>query len=136
MCLILVVFDLNTKELIYCNAGFHMCPILIRDSENIIELNKAGLPISTAIDEDLLKYEDNFLHLSDGMTLFMMSDGLPEQRSNGEFYEGRLNRLLTDIYCLKPTQIVQKVHEDFTDFLKHEKINDDITLVVVKLPNK
>ena len=136
VCLILVVFDLNTKELIYCNAGFHMCPILIRDSENIIELNKAGLPISTAIDEDLLKYEDNFLHLSDGMTLFMMSDGLTEQRSNGEFYEGRLNRLLTDIYCLKPTQIVQKVHEDFTDFLKHEKINDDITLVVVKLPNK
>lgn len=136
VCLVLVVFDLNTKELIYCNAGFHKYPLLVREDKKVVELNKVGLPITTAIDTDLLKYEDHSLTLFPGMTLFMMSDGLPEQRVNDEFYENRLKELLTEVCCLKPAQIVQKVHKDFTDFLNHEKINDDITLVVVKLPEK
>ncbi len=133
VCIFLVVFDLKTNELTYCNAGFHMCPILVRDKENIIELNNGGLPISTALDADLYKYEDHYLRLSPDMTLFIMSDGLPEQRSNNEFYEDRLKKLFNEVYSLKPDQIVQKIHEDFNDFLKYEKINDDITLVVVKL---
>lgn len=133
VCIFLVVFDLKTNELTYCNAGFHMCPILVRDKENIIELNKGGLPISTAIDAELYKYEDHTLYLSPAMTLFIMSDGLPEQRSNNEFYESRLKKLFTEVYSLKPSHIVQKIHEDFNDFVKYEKINDDITLVVVKL---
>ncbi|HOQ02170.1 MAG TPA: SpoIIE family protein phosphatase [Acetivibrio clariflavus] len=114
----MVVFDLNTKELIYCNAGFHKYPLLVRDDEKIVGLNKVGLPITTAIDTDLLKYEDHSLPLSAGMTLFMMSDGLPEQRVNNEFYENRLKELLTEVSCLKPAQIVQKVHKDFTDFFE------------------
>lgn len=134
VCILLVVFDLKTNELIYCNAGFHMCPILVRDKDNIIELNKGGLPISTAIDTDLYKYEDHFLSLSPAMTLFIMTDGLPEQRANNEFYEARLKKLFTEVYSLeKPEHIVQTIHEDFNDFLRYEKINDDITLVVVKL---
>ena len=133
VCLFLVVFDLKTKELTYCNAGFHKCPILIRDRENIIELDNGGLPISTAIDSDLYNYEDSFLDLSPEMTLFIMSDGLPEQRYNNEFYEARLKNLLPEIYSLKPDNLVEKIREDFTDFLRYEKIDDDVTLVVVKL---
>ncbi len=67
------------------------------------------------------------------MTLFIMSDGLPEQRFDNEFYEERLKNLITDIYNLKPVHIVKKIHDDFNDFVKHERINDDITLVVAKL---
>ncbi|MDF2548541.1 MAG: domain S-box [Anaerosolibacter sp.] len=133
VCLFLVVFDLKTNELTYCNAGFHKCPLLVRDRENIIELDNGGMPISAAIDPDWLKYEDYSLYLSSAMTLFIMSDGLPEQRSNNEFYEERLKKLATEIYCLKPVDIVRKIHEDVTNFLRHDKINDDITLVVVKL---
>jgi sigma-B regulation protein RsbU (phosphoserine phosphatase) len=133
VCLFLVVFDLKTNELTYCNAGFHISPLLIKDEGNVVELNHASLPISTAIDADLLTYEDSSLHLSGSMTLFMMSDGLPEQKSDNEFYEDRLKKLFTEIYSLEPGQIVQKIHEDFTEFLKYEKIKDDITLIVVKL---
>lgn len=133
VCIFLVVFDLKTNELTYCNAGFHMCPVLVRDKENIMELNKGGLPVSTAIDAALYNYEDHSLSLSPEMTLFIMSDGLPEQRSDNEFYEARLKKLFTEVYSLKPAHIVQKIHEDFNNFLKYEKINDDITLVVVKL---
>jgi len=62
-----------------------------------------------------------------------MSDGLPEQRAHNEFYEERLNKLITDIYNLKPFHIVEKIHKDFNDFVKYERINDDITLVIAKL---
>lgn len=134
VCIFLVVFDLKTNELTYCNAGFHMCPVLVRDKENITELNKAGFPISTAIDTDLYKYEDHSLKLSPEMTLYIMSDGLPEQRADNVFYEDRLKRLFTEVYSMEPAQIIQEIQKDFNDFLKHEKINDDITLVVVKLP--
>jgi Serine phosphatase RsbU, regulator of sigma subunit len=133
VCLFLVVFDLKLNELTYCNAGFHISPLLIKDKENIIELNHTNLPISAAISTDLLKYEDSYQHLSPSMTLFMMSDGLPEQRSNNEFYEDRLKKLIAEIYSLKPNHIVRKIYEDFTDFLRDGKIKDDITLVVVKL---
>ncbi|WMJ77458.1 MULTISPECIES: SpoIIE family protein phosphatase [unclassified Sedimentibacter] len=133
VCIFLSVFDLRTNELTYCNAGFHMCPVLIRNNGYVTELNKASLPVSTAIGTDLYKYADQSLPLSPEMTLFIMSDGLPEQRSNNEFYETRLKKLFTEIYKLKPDDIVKKVHKDFNDFLKLEKINDDITLVVVKL---
>lgn len=134
VCIFLVVFDLKTNELTYCNAGFHMCPVLVRDKENITELNKGGFPISTAIDTGLYKYEDHFLKLSPEMTLYIMSDGLPEQRADNEFYEDRLKRLFIEIYSLEPAQIVREIQKDFNNFLKHEKINDDITLVVAKLP--
>lgn len=77
--------------------------------------------------------EDSALLLFPAMTLFIMSDGLPEQRSDNEFYEDRLKKLITEIYSLKPVHIVRRIHEDFIDFLSYEKIKDDITLVVVKL---
>ncbi len=133
VCIFLSVFDLRTNELTYCNAGFHMCPVLIRNNGDVTELNKASLPVSAAIDTDLYKYTDQSLPLSPEMTLFIMSDGMPEQRSNNEFYEARLKKLFTEIYKLKPDDIVKEVHKDFNDFLKFEKISDDITLVVVKL---
>jgi sigma-B regulation protein RsbU (phosphoserine phosphatase) len=132
VCIFIAVFDLKTNELTYCNAGLHTCPLLVKDDAAIIELNNAGLPISTAIDADLLKYEDSSLQLFPAMTLFIMSDGLPEQRSNNEFYEDRLKKLFTHIYCLEPSHIIQKINEDFNDFLGYEKIKDDITMVVVK----
>lgn len=133
VCLFIAVFDLKTNELTYCNAGLHTCPLLVKDEDTIIELSHAGLPISSAIEADLLKYEDFSLHLFPEMTLFIMSDGLPEQRSNSEFYEDRLKKLITEIHYLKPVDIIQKIHEDFTEFLRYEKIKDDITLLVVKL---
>lgn len=132
VCIFLVVFDLKTNELTYCNAGFHMCPLLVADKGSIIELNKGGLPVSTALDIDLYDYKDNSLNLAPEMTLFIMSDGLPEQRLHNEFYEERLKKLVAEIYNLKPTSIVQRIQEDFKNFLKYEKNNDDITLVVAK----
>jgi sigma-B regulation protein RsbU (phosphoserine phosphatase) len=133
VCIFLVVFDLKTDELTYCNAGFHMCPLLVMDKEHIIELNKGGLPVSTALDIELYDYKDHSLRLSQEMTLFIMSDGLPEQRFHNEFYEGRLKKIVTEIYNLKPAQIIKRIQKDFSDFLKYEKTNDDITLLVVKL---
>lgn len=133
VCIFLIVFDLKTDELTYCNAGFHMCPLLVVDKEHIIELNKGGLPVSTALDIELYDYKDHSLELSPEMTLFIMSDGLPEQRFHNEFYEGRLKKIVTEIYNLKPSQIIKRIKKDFSDFLKHEKTNDDITLLVVKL---
>ncbi len=133
VCLYIAVFDLKTKELTYCNAGIHTCPFLIRDGDSIMELDSAGLPISSAIDTELLKYEDATLPLPASATIFIMSDGLPEQRSKSEFYENRLKKLAAEVYSLRPCHIVKRIHEDFTDFLNYEKIKDDITLVVVKL---
>ena len=133
VCVFLSVIDLKTNELTYCNAGCHMCPVIVMDKGKMIELDEGNLPISTALDINLYKFEDYSLHLSPAMTLFIMSDGLPEQKSGNEYYEDRLKRLFTKIYNLDPDVIIQKIREDFNDFLKNEKVRDDITLVVAKL---
>lgn len=135
VCIFFVIIDFKTNELTYCNAGFHMSPLLI-DKENIIELDRGGLPISTAIDSSLYNYKDHSLALSSDMTLFLMSDGLAEQRSNNQAYEDRFKRLSTEIYDLNPSEIVSEVHEDFLDFLDYNNIVDDITLLIVKISNK
>lgn len=133
VCIFLVVIDLKTNELTYCNAGFHMCPILIINKENIIELNNGGFPVSTALDISLYNYEDHAITMSKDMTLFLMSDGLAEQRSNNEFYEDRFKKLCAEVYNLNPSHIVKEIHKDFIDFLKYNSIVDDITLVVARL---
>lgn len=133
VCIFFAVFDLKTSELTYCNAGFHMCPILVVDKDNMIELNEGYFPVSTAIDFNLYDYNDHSIKLLPEMTLVIMSDGLPEQRCCNEYYEERMKKLIKKIYKLKPDCIVKEIHEDFNDFTKYEKINDDITLVVAKL---
>jgi sigma-B regulation protein RsbU (phosphoserine phosphatase) len=80
-----------------------------------------------------MKYEDASLPIVPKMTLLLMTDGLPEQRSECEFYEDRLRRLIPGLYHLAPADMIQGIHEDFTDFVKYEKIKDDNTLVAAKL---
>lgn len=133
ICLIIAVFDLKTKELTYCNAGIHVCPLLVTQEEKIIELGNAGFPITTALNADLFEYEDTTFPLLPTLTLLFMSDGLPEQRSGNEFYEERLKKLFPEIHRLKPADVIGRIEKDFNDFLGCEKIKDDITLVVVKL---
>lgn len=133
VCLSLVIIDMNAKELIYCNAGIHECPLLIRDKDAIIELKHGGLPVSSAIDSEWMVYEEHSISLTDQMTLFLMSDGLSEQRSGTEVYESRIKNLFSKIYSLDAEQIVDEIHCDFTGFVGNEKISDDITLIVVKL---
>lgn len=133
VCLFLAVFDLKTKELTYCNAGLHTYPLLVRTDADIIELDKVGPPVSTGLDADRLRYEDSSLQLLPTMTLLMTSDGLPEQRVNHEFYEDRLRSLIAQLHSLEPIPMIQRIREDFIDFLRSEKIRDDVTLVVAKL---
>lgn len=133
VCLFFVVFDLKTMELTYCNAGFHMCPILVVDEDNIIELHQGGMPVSTAISPKLYKFKDHTIDLSPEMTLFIMSDGLPEQRAKSGFYEERLKKLIPKIHRKSPENIVDDIRHDFDEFLGDESISDDITLVVAQL---
>lgn len=133
VCLIIAVFDLKTKELTYCNAGLHISPLLVTQEERMTELGKAGFPITTALNADLFEYEDTTYPLLPTLTLFFMSDGLPEQRSGNEFYGERLKKLFPEIHRLNPAGMIQRIEEDFNDFLGCEKVRDDITLVVAKL---
>lgn len=134
VCIYIIVFDLKAKELTYCNAGLHKCPLLIKEGGNIIDMDKTGLPVSTGLPADSLKYEDTSLPISPDTTLFIMSDGLPEQRSvDAGFYEDRLRKLAGKIYKLSPNDIVQTVLDDFNQFLGFGRILDDITLVVAKM---
>lgn len=133
VCLIIAVFDLKTKELTYCNAGLHISPLLVTQEERMTELGKAGFPITTALSADLFEYEDTTYPLLPTLTLFFMSDGLPEQRSGNEFYGERLKKLFPEIHRLNPSEMIHRIEADFTDFVGCEKVRDDITLVVAKL---
>ncbi|MFZ7104145.1 MAG: SpoIIE family protein phosphatase [Peptococcaceae bacterium] len=133
VCIFLVVFDLKTKELTYCSAGFQIPPLLVSDKTGIMELDCGGLPVSTGLDIKFLQYENHSIQLSPGMTLLATSDGMPEQISGGEMYYARLRKLFSEIYNETPHNIIQGVEGDFKDFLKYHQINDDITLVVVQI---
>lgn len=133
VCIFLVVFDLKMKELTYCSAGFQIPPLLIGEGKNLIKLKEGGLPISTGFDAELLQYENHCIKLSPRMTLLITSDGMPEQICDGVMYHPRLEKVFAEIYQENPNDIIQKIQEDFVDFLKYHPVNDDITLLVAQM---
>lgn len=129
------VLDLQTGELIYCNAG-HERPLICAPGCNPVELSGlGGPPISTIDDWD---YETHRYQFSPEEFLCVYSDGVTEaiNGKNELFSHERLISTLTHIDKSKSAiEVMEQVLGDVYSFVGNAEPYDDLTIMVVRWQN-
>jgi serine phosphatase RsbU (regulator of sigma subunit)/CHASE2 domain-containing sensor protein len=84
--LVLIIIDLRTGELRYCNAG-HEPPLLVRRSGEALTLDDGGGPPLCVVDD--FQYEDAGAALQPRDVLTIVSDGITEAMNRDKALYGR-----------------------------------------------
>ena len=129
----LAKLDRATMELRYCNAG-HNPPFLQRADGRIEILSLGGLLLGVFEDPRL---EEGVVTLEPGDRLLCYTDGVTEARSpSGEFFdEERLENLMRSLpRDLSAEDVARAVHDAVYAFSQSEDLEDDMTLVVLRVP--
>ncbi|MCL4784594.1 MAG: SpoIIE family protein phosphatase [Bryobacterales bacterium] len=123
------VYDDHSGTLRYTNAG-HLPPILLRRGE-ISRLNVDGLVVGAF---SFATYEESTLHLEQGDTLVLYTDGIsePENEYGEEFGEERLHALLRANSDKDARELADLIVEAVQDWVGDAEQFDDITLLIVK----
>lgn len=134
VCIFLVVFDLETRELSYTGAGFQAFPTLRLDNQQQMSLDSEGPPVSAAFPPELMNFQENKVTLEPGSTILFSTDGLYEQYTDGQFYQSRAEHVFSEHCHLPPALIVPAINEDFRRFAGDTfQPDDDITFLVMQL---
>jgi len=121
--------NLESGDLIYCNAG-HPPALLLRENSEIEELG-AGGPVLGAISR--ASFVNASVKLCPGNTLLAYSDGIPECRNESgvEFgAKGLLNAARSLSGC-KPNVMLFSLLAAVEDFAGSQGREDDVSLVVL-----
>ena len=134
ICLLLGVLDIDEMEINFANAGFQFPPIKITKEGEIISLDCSGMPISAVVNRDIyLEQQEERISLEQGEDIFLTTDGLLEERSGDQMYgEERLKEVLAANHSLPASLIINRVKEDFEEFARSSRGQDDLTFFTLK----
>ncbi len=114
----------SAGSLIYTNAG-HNPPLLFKKTGEVRRLEKGGLVLGIME----VAYEEGYATFEPGDVLVMYSDGIVEARKGEEeFGTDRLERAIKQRAGASAEEMGKAVLEALKDY----KVNDDLSLVVVK----
>ncbi|KYG63120.1 sigma factor sigB regulation protein rsbU [Bdellovibrio bacteriovorus] len=138
MTFFLASFDLDTGELVYCNAS-HEAPFLIKKTDNLkkkdlIPLNEVNNPrLGQARDS---VYKQTSVQLEEGDAVFFYTDGIPDIQNQNQEAWGEREFLKALVATHKGFQTPGEVVDQFvTTFQGHRQgapLVDDVTFFVVK----
>jgi phosphoserine phosphatase RsbU/P len=124
------IYDPQTRKLSLANSGLPY-PLLVRDgSPRFLDLG--GIPVGLFPDS---KYEERELELGPSDILVLYSDGLVEARdaSNEDFGLKRLAGIVQDHSQDDVQSIVKAINAAVTDFVGGVPMQDDRTMIVLKM---
>lgn len=139
MTFFLASFDLDTGELVYCNAS-HEAPFLIKKGEgalkkkDLVPLNEVNNPrLGQARDS---QYEQTSVQLEPGDAVFFYTDGIPDIQNPNKEAWGEREFIKTLVASNKDYPSVGDSVDRFSAvFQEHRKgaaLIDDVTFFVVK----
>ncbi|MGZ3801038.1 MAG: SpoIIE family protein phosphatase [Bdellovibrio sp.] len=139
MTFFLASFDLETGELIYCNAS-HEAPFLIKKSDaplkkkNLVPLNEVNNPrLGQARDS---VYQETSIHLEEGDSVFFYTDGIPDIQNPGREAWGEREFIKALIAANRgfpgANDTVDRFVVSFQDHRQGAPLVDDVTFFVVK----
>jgi serine phosphatase RsbU (regulator of sigma subunit) len=123
--------DLETGELVYCNAG-HEPPYVLRAAGLQRLPNAPRPPVGVP---GVFSFDAETLHLAHGERLCALTDGVTEAMNEaGELYGAqRLERLLAGLPAhAAPGEINAAVVEDVKRFVGNAPASDDLTLLALR----
>lgn len=134
--LCLVSLNINTRELIFTNAGLNHPMLKSNGDVSIIKGEGPQFPLGIKKDN---QYREKTSILNPGDVLVLFTDGIPEAQDNAcRFYEyHRMETLLKsiDTASLSASQIKLEIIDDALAFCGSAPQNDDMTVVVIKVLN-
>lgn len=140
MTFFLASFDVETGELVYCNAS-HEAPFVLRNNETG-ELKKKDLELLNEVNNPRLGqardsvYQQTSVQLKEGDSVFFYTDGIPDIQNPGKESWGERQFLKALLSASKGNPGVNATVERFTkSFLDHRQgapLVDDVTFFVVK----
>jgi sigma-B regulation protein RsbU (phosphoserine phosphatase) len=125
-------YDRHSRILTYANAG-HNYPLISRGGGGgCIELDTEGLILGIRPN---VSFEEKSTSLEAGDVLLLYTDGITEtsNRDRELFGQERLCSLLTTHRHLPPEEIIDAILREVYDFASDTKIEDDISMVVLKV---
>ncbi|MFO7819862.1 MAG: SpoIIE family protein phosphatase [Halanaerobacter sp.] len=133
LCLQIVLIDLTEEKLLYSNAGSQIVPYIINEKGDLTKLNNGELPISTAINKELMRFDEEEYYLEAGEKIFLSTDGLVEESNDSGYYgSNRVEELLKNYYYLAPEILKDVIRRDFFEFKSNSTTKDDVTFMVVE----
>jgi len=126
------VLDVDTGDLVYCNAGHERPHIVVADGKTLKCLEGGGPPLCTL---ENFPYAAERERLAPGESLVMVSDGVPEAMNPaGELFgRARLAELLVKMpRTLSAGERVNAVREEVRKYAAGAEMADDVTILVVR----
>ena len=127
----LAVFDLETRELTFANAG-HNYPLLYHNGR--WEWLKAKPKLFLAA-MNRIKYEEHSVLLQPGDMLLLYTDGLTEamNQDNQQYGNDRLEHFLNTHQEDNVNELINILYSDIKEFVKNAEPSDDITMLLMKV---
>jgi len=125
------ILDTQTGEITYSNGG-HNPPQIIRHNGDIEILSKShGMALGVLEDID---YGQDTVTLNPGDIFFLYTDGVTEaeNRSGGFFTDKKLTDKLNSYRNLSPSELINTLRSDISDFAAGYPQSDDITMLALK----
>lgn len=127
------IIDPEEMTLKYSNAG-HCHPLILRAGEDQVESLGlgGGLPLGVAGDG---RFSEECVELNSGDVLVLYTDGLREAMDKKrEIYgEERLVEVIKGVEGCSADEIKDEILKDVFEFLGGEEIEDDMTILVLKM---
>jgi serine phosphatase RsbU (regulator of sigma subunit) len=133
----LIVATINTrkKELIFSRAGHSPVVYYNAASGETSKLEPAGLAVGLDSGKNFDRIlEEQTLKYGKGDVFVFYTDGLTEARSieNEEFGEERLCESVRKYGHLNAQEMDEKIIDDIMEFLHGTKLQDDLTMIILK----
>lgn len=125
------IYDLNTGDITYCNAG-HNPPYILKQNGQIKELPMSK-DMMVGVFEDVT-YTNETLHLDKGDILLMFTDGVNEAMNIDleQFGDERLMNTLTTHVGTGCQKLIDAIKADVSSFVGNAEQSDDITMLAIK----
>ena len=131
--LLACALDVNTGELIYCNAGHEAPYVLPAAARSAIPLSGGGGPPLCALED--FPYESARHRISPGESIVLVSDGVTEAMNpRGELFgRSQLEQLLASMPgSLTAEERVIAVRNAVREFAAGAEMADDLTILAVR----
>ena len=127
------IYDPETRDFTYSNAG-HNFPIVVRPGPSVELLESTG-GIALGIEGEF-PFQEETTTLEPGSMIVLYTDGVSEaEREDGEMFEmERFGQIFKDNSYESAQQATDAVFDAVHDFVGDSPQSDDITCLVLKIP--
>ena len=133
MSMFYLSIDKPGKRVRWVRAGHDPAMFYDPQTDTVVELKGPG--IALGVDEDF-RFEENLReHLCPGQIILLGTDGIWEARDpgGGMFGKDAVRAVIREHHGLDAASIVDRLIERLTEFREGGSVEDDITLIVVKV---